>query len=286
MADEATTALVQALRSADSLGGASELFSQYAAPVLGGIGAFFKGYGKSSARRLGKRKLDQMLGMRSTNGYKRRKIRQTFSKGRDRISGFYGRFKPTFGKELKFLDTLTDEEAFLINKWSLVSTVMLVGRDTGPSDRIGRNFTIRSLQWRFNIVKQIGIPSVTIRVAVVHDKQSNGKVPTQEDIWVIQPSGLTQPQWQQYRNLENISRFEILWDKTYTLDAWTGNQSPTSINDTYYKKVNIKVEMSGTSGPATMLDVKDNSIHVFAIQSLVTANPVHLHGTFRIRFTG
>jgi len=109
MAD-ATELLVQALRDENTLKGAADLFSEYAAPILSGIGSFLTPVVKSTAKMATKRKLQEMLGLRAKQrGYKRRRIGgyPKYRKGYERLSGFYGKFKPAFGKELKFFDTLS-----------------------------------------------------------------------------------------------------------------------------------------------------------------------------------
>ncbi len=242
-----------------------------------------------------KRKFDQLLGMVSGQGpikYRRTQYPRLprFRKGYERVSGFSGRFKPTqFGKELKFFDTKVVALGTISQTWLRIAAINLVGRGTGPNQRNGRNFIIRSLQMRFKIRKNEGFDEDTVRIVVVLDRQTNGDNMTQQQLW--QDTGDTNANWRSYRNLENISRFEILWDKTYTLNAYTaisGSEKITSLADTYYKKVNIKVEMSGTSGTATITDIKDNSIHVWACSE---RNPefvqaINFRGTFRIRFTG
>jgi len=256
---------------------------------LGGVAA---SVGKAELKRQARRLISEgkrMLGINArTTKFKRMTGQRLplYQKGHQRVAGFYGRFKPTFGKELKFFDTIIDNFS-TVDEWKplhgLTVALNTVGRGTAPNERIGRNFTLRTLQYKFKILKDLGADEFTYRVVIVLDHQANGELPTKEDIWLTPGPGPSA--WHSPRNLENISRFEFLWDKTYTLNAFTGNQSKTSTADSYYKKITIKTEMSGTAGPSTITDIKDNSITMWACLS-TPSFAARTTGTFRIRFTG
>ncbi len=239
-----------------------------------------------------KRKFDQYIGMLTQGPTKYRRTQgprlPRFQKGYERVSGFYGRFKPSFGKELKFFDT--EVSTTLNANWQVGNVVSTIGRGTGPNQRIGRNFTIRSIQMRYQLIKPAGLDQATFRILVILDRQTNGATFNGNAI-IVDGDAFDDTTWRGYRNLENISRFEILWDKTIDLNAESHDNAlttiaPTTISGTYYKKVNIKVEMSGTAEVATLSDIKDNSIHVRQCSSNSPADNVLFKYTFRIRFTG
>ncbi len=270
--------------------GAAEALGDYFGPRA------YKMLKKAAGRALtgaAKRKFDQLLGEISSQGPM--KYRRTqgprlprFRKGFERVSGFYGRFKPAFGKELKFLDSKVSTN--LNANWTPGEAVSLVGRGTDPNQRIGRNFTIRSIQMRYQVIKPAGLDQASFRILIVLDRQTNGEGFTGAQL-MTDGDDQNDTTWRAYRNLENISRFEILWDKTIDLNAESHDNAlttiaPTTITGTYYKKVNIKVEMSGTAGPASFTDVKDNSIQVKHCASNSPADTVLFKYTFRIRFTG
>ncbi len=280
--------------------GAAALAAQYG-PSIYKLGESVIGQeGKAELRRQARRLINagkRMMGIDNTVTKFRRRGKGArlprYQKGFQRVTGFYGRFKPTFGKELKFFDTNVNDAGSNTNSWHIAEigpTINLVGRGTGPNQRIGRNLVIRSLQFRYEVLKLSSIENAIYRFIVVLDKQANGTAPTGADIFV-NGSTSSQTTWQQYRNLANISRFEILWDKTFALNSYSHDNAlavvaPHHETGTYFKKVNIPVEMSGTAEVATLADINDNAIHIFGCLKFPTTGAVHMHGTFRIRFTG
>ncbi len=237
------------------------------------------------------RQVDKLMGINGRVGKFRRHRHgrlPRIRKGYERIAGFYGRFKPTFGKELKFRDTAFNSIP-IRDSWNIRDFISLVDKGTGPKQRIGRSYTIRSLQFRFHITKISTFSRAVVRMLIIWDKQTNGESFTGDQLIV---DGLlsTNRTYSQYRNLENISRFEILWDKTWVLNATTrttgGTPASNSISDSYYKKIAMRVEMKDTSGAATVTDVNDNSIVVMLCGDQSDNSALTLTGTFRIRFTG
>ncbi len=237
------------------------------------------------------RQVDKLMGInKRVSKFRRRQFTPRlprYAKGLERVTGVYGRFKPSFGKELKFKD-FNFTALGIRDAWINGVLVSLIDKGTGPTERIGRNYTIRSLQFRFSIKKVSTISNAIVRVVIILDKQTNGESFTGEDLFV---DGITAAAttWTRYRNLENISRFEILWDKTYYLDAksrtGSGAIASSQIVDSYYKKVNIPVHMKDTT-PSTLTDIQDNSIVVLFCGDLVGTTDLTWKGTFRIRFTG
>jgi len=215
-----------------------------------------------------------------------------YKKGFERVSGFYGRFKSGFGKELKFFDSNINFNT-VSDTWKPLqaSTVSLntIGRGTAPNLRIGRNFIMRSLNFRFFIDKTAETELLTYRIMIILDTQANGQNPTAAQIFAIPGPSINA--WSSYRNLENISRFVVLWDKTYDLNSFTQGPGQTAFaahakNDSYYKKIAIKTEMSGNDAVATITDIKDNSISLWACSTSPSTSSSKIVGTFRIRFTG
>lgn len=270
----------------------ARMLSKYGPYLAGAIPPLMKGVAKYEAGRQARRAMRYGARLVGLNGkvskFTRMKGKRLplYKKGYERLSGFYGKFKPAFGKELKFFDTIINiSDTNHLWKPLHINALNSVGRGTDPDQRIGRNFTTRTIQFKFRIEKIDLISTLTYRIVVVLDRQANGEVPNAAQIW-LNP-GPTTSAWHSPRNLENIERFEFLWDKTYTLDAMSGGSSgrAVSIADSYYKKIHLKTEMSGTAGPATITDIKDNSITLWACTNTSAANAVTT-GTFRIRFTG
>jgi len=244
--------------------------------------------GTSVITQVAKRKIADMLGYTAKQPRRKRRryksMMPTYRKGFDRVGGFYGRFKPDFGKELKFFDTITTNLPVL-DDWSAGVGVSLIGKGTGPSVRVGRALTIRSLQMRLKVSKDVGVQALVVRIIVLLDKQTNGENFSPNDVWLNGGTSSTTT-WSAYRNLEFVDRFEILWDKTYTFNSRSDANGKTTIADSYYKKINIPMLIGGTADTAfaPIADIQTNNIYV--AQCADTPSDSKISYSFRVRFTG
>lgn len=269
----------------------TELASKYGPAIVAGGGTIAAGAGRAELRRQARRLINigkRMIGMEEKVGKFKYKAPR-YRKGYERLTGVYGRFKPEFGKELKFFDTNVTADN-IPDEWSSINFVHNIPKETGPSDRIGRRYTIKSLQMRLNITKRPNVESVIIRIIIVLDKQTNGEFLTGDQLFV---AGATQgpTTWSKYRNLENLDRFEILWDKTYHMDATSGTNAAamrgipaTTIADSYFKRVNIPILVAEKAGSPSIADVATNSVHVMYCSN--EENLSDISYDFRVRFTG
>ncbi len=207
-----------------------------------------------------------------------------FRKGFTRTSGFFGRFGSN--QELKFHDVALDDT--LVDSGGTVTpSVNLITQGTGASERIGRKFTIRSINWRFRIeggraANEDTPLDDTIRVIMYVDKQANGATAAVTDI-------LSTADFQSFNNLGNKNRFRTLMDRTYTVNIMaasgadaTAEWSYESHDDTFFKKVNIPIEIAGT-GSAAITDIQSNNIGVL----LISDNGVNtgFKSQLRLRFS-
>ncbi len=97
--------------------------------------------------------------------------------------------------------------------------------------------------------------------------------------------------YQAFNNLNNKSRFRVLYDKTFTLNTLAAAGDGTS-NDSgavqrsfsFFKDVNIPMEYSGTANPSVIGEVRTNNI--FGIMISESGNStVALDSKFRFRFS-
>lgn len=108
------------------------------------------------------------------------------------------------------------------------SALPLNGIGSGPSffQRIGRRIrmtTVRiSGQLVFSGTNPGAIPNEYLRIMVVYSKQTNGAVPTLNDILqdVDHVGGLTNNAYSGF-NLDNRYRFEVIMDKRISFGQWT-----------------------------------------------------------------
>ncbi len=221
---------------------------------------------------------------------------------RQRMTGFRqvgtweprGRRAVADGVELKFHDIDWDEAAadFSAGVISNASSLVLIGQGVTESTRVGRKCVIKSIGWRAQLeriaVSSTGIAaSEVIRLIIVQDKQANGAAPT-----VSGTGGLLESaNYQAFNNLNNKSRFRVLYDKTFTLNTLAAAGDGTS-NDSgavqrsfsFFKDVNIPMEYSGTANPSVIGEVRTNNI--FGIMISESGNStVALDSKFRFRFS-
>lgn len=207
------------------------------------------------------------------------------------------------GMELKFLDsgkstsisTGAPVAAHIIDPTSgdSVGGLANVGVGTGPSQRDGRKYVVKSLWIRGMVwlTTKTGAASAldarTVRLVVVHDRQTNGAAPTILEIFNTATPGTLAMQ-----NLEYSQRYKILVDKTMTLE-WTAAANDAAATGTYsgqakpfsiYKgKLNIPVTSHGTGGTGAIADISDNSLHILAFASDADCNVNYVS---RVRFVG
>lgn len=169
----------------------------------------------------------------------------------------------------------------------------------GPTQRIGKSITIKSVQVRGSV----NVPGVTISssfetpyvfLALVHDTQTNGAQCTGPDVFT-NPGAVYHTLVTPFRNLINSKRFKILKSACLPFpvaDAWyTGSanvSSGTSVTFDWYLPCEIPVNFTdGTEGKVA--NVVDNSLHVLAAVSTgphITGPPAYLDYSARIRFLG
>jgi len=181
--------------------------------------------------------------------------------------GFYGRYRrQAQTAELKFHD-LSPADALITQAGTVItSSCLLIAQGTGESQRIGRRITIRSIQWRYDLI----LPFTTsvsnhdiVRIIVYQDKQTNGATASISDV-------LETDQYQSYYNLANKNRFRILYDRRITQnvaaaagDGSTNDTISNAYQGTWNKRVNIPVEYSGTGGALT--DLRSNNIGIMLL---------------------
>lgn len=215
--------------------------------------------------------------------------RRAWGPGYSRQGGFYGRFRPgpAAGGELKFFDVTLDD-AVIAAGGAITDSINLIAQGITESTRGGRKCTIKSIYWRYHVTlpevndaADPGLPD-TIRMILYVDKQANGATAAVTDI-------LADAQFQAFRNLANSQRFAILLDKQITMNylglaggTVAGAVAQTHVNrdGTFFKKCNIPLEFSDTTGAIT--EIRSNNIGVLLISQ---AGIGGFLSQFRLRFS-
>lgn len=216
------------------------------------------------------------------------------ARGFVRQSGFYGRYagagRKRYAKsETKFFDT-----QFIVGGLNasprgiiVLDSMNLVPQGVLEDNRIGRKMCIKSIQVKLQIEKEeskVSPENDVFRFMVVLDKQANGAAATAPDV-------LDSNSFFSFFNLENSSRFLILYDKHMVLrtngaadsatGVWGGQTKWLQIS----KRVNIPIEFGGVTG--ALAEVRSNNIFLLAAQQdqPIGASPILGNGRCRIRFS-
>lgn len=187
------------------------------------------------------------------------------------------------GKELKFVDY--SYAGNVGTSWALempaVGSFNAVAAGSGESERIGRKITNNSLFIRGVLRENTsGIVCSRTRLVLVKDCQTNGASLTPA---TIMAGGIDS-----FRNLEQISRFKVLYDKTFVLTPMISHDGTTKFTNVPLRSFSINVKLTGDTlydGPtAGISDITDNSYHLISICSVSTG--VTLTYDARFRYTG
>ncbi len=186
--------------------------------------------------------------------------------------------------EIKFIDFELDTEAFT-GAWAAknpttVNCLSAVAQGDGESDRDGRTYYITSIHIKgeFNIAaieaSTAPLNDRVSRICVVWDKQTNNTEIVATD---VMDAGQSNDVYA-YRNLQEVTRFVILYDKTVTIrppqtnegaaNAYAAGAAIRRFKFDHYFKRPIKVVMTGTSG--VVGSVSNNSLAVIGISDSAT----------------
>lgn len=206
-----------------------------------------------------------------------------------RTGGFYGRYRRggrstsccgTQG-ELKFLDTARAAAA-VATGGTVDTNLVVIPQDDTESGRNGRKVVVKNLWFHGELVVPNTVTNTadtdTIRLLVVQDKQANGAAFTAAQV-------MAQVDYIGFRNLENQSRFKILWDTSMTINAST--QVVNSTGDcskqwSKYIKCNIPMYYDSTATSGAITTQRSNSVAVLAF---TRAGLMTLAYRCRIRYT-
>ena len=207
--------------------------------------------------------------------------------GITRQVGYYGRFSGLPTGELKFHDIDVDDTTVSATGEILNGgTVNIIPQGTTEVQRIGRKCTIKSINWRYDIVRNdtTAIWDVeVVRVILYLDKQANGATATVAGI-------LESTDYQSFNNLANKGRFLTLMDRKHVLkpnagfgDGTTNAFSDDLVYDEFFKKCNIVLEYDNSATTGVLTTIRSNNIGVLLISKLGTGTL--FNSKMRLRFS-
>lgn len=200
-------------------------------------------------------------------------------------------------KERKYAEvTYGDTAAATGSQW-LGSLSALVTQGTAENQRIGRKYTIRSISLRGEVkmpnnATTLGVsyPQADVaRIIVVNDKQPNGTTANFAEIFSVgaasSAGGPGTIDMRAFRNMDNISRFDILLDRMIYVQnsAYTGGSgsAQTAIKPfSLYRKCFIPVEMKDVTGSVANVTTNNVAVYIIGSAGYCTVNAIA-----RIRFS-
>lgn len=199
----------------------------------------------------------------------------------------YSKIAPS-SAELKFLDT-SFVDAVVANTASIVEdSICPIVQGYDEDERIGRKVMLKSVTFRYQMtlpeVNQAATPSSGdhLRVILYQDKQTNGAAATASLILESTTN------FQSFYNLTDRARFNILYDKTHTLNYMTLTSDAVTKFDQAgrtaafgtYVKCNVPLEFSGVTGGLS--ELRTNNIGILLCSNTGVCGFV---GNCRIRYT-
>lgn len=180
----------------------------------------------------------------------------------------------SLSQELKTIDV---SPSLTVDTTGAVSLLNGCQRGTDYVERIGRELRLRSVDVLLTaqVTSATGVDQIH-RYLLVFDKQPNGVALTLADV-------LSTPSVDAQLNLNNESRFRILADERYHLNASgePGSQKAVHIAQRLALRVRFN---SGTAG--TVADIATGSLYLITIGSIAAgATAGTLSGRSRVRFT-
>jgi len=210
--------------------------------------------------------------------------------GTFRRVGFYGRYgrvalQQGHAPELKFFDTALAFNFDVTGEVPATGQLTLIPQGDTESTRDGRIAYIKSVQIRGRAAMTPGAAatiSPTVYLYLVLDTQANGAAAAITDVFTSNDMGANM------LNLNNSGRFRILkkWVIPFNVTAGaTTAYNSYAVPVEFYKKCNIKVDWSSTTGAIT--EIRSNNLFLCAgAQGDAADDTVAFAGTCRLRFQG
>lgn len=185
------------------------------------------------------------------------------------------------GKELKFVDYTYGINP-VTSTWQLevpsTGALNAVAQGSGESQRNGRKITNASLHIKGNFsLTTSRAHGVEVRIVVVKDNQTNGAALTPANVMTQGVHG--------FRNLEWVSRYTVLADKTYVLNPSITHTGTTNDGNAPIRPFSLNVNLSGTTSfddvNADISDITDCAYQVISCCSAANAAQIQYQSRFR-----
>lgn len=224
-----------------------------------------------------------------------------------------GNYRKTTKGELKYFDGETDVVGGLsgvpvgVTGTIVDESLNLIKQGTQPSQRIGRKVVVKRLQMRGHVRLQSVVAGITpnrplrFRLIVYCDKQCNGAAGSAEQILQSRNNSADASvdkdvTLDNYRNMEYIDRYRIIYDKTHTLNPLTLSTADVSglridssgVYKTFNfgKNMNLEIIWGTVAASGTIDQIQSNNLGVMCIVDDNTqSEDWQLKYQWRLRYT-
>lgn len=191
----------------------------------------------------------------------------------------YRTYKPRTYPKGKMVEWKSIDAAGNIAVNTTGNVVLLNGTSMGTdlTNRVGRRITVRSLQLAatMSVTSSTGTDQYH-RIMLVKDNDPRGSLPAITDI--ISAIGINN-----LRNLDNRTRFNILFDRKIQLNASAESGSSKFIK--FYKKLYMDEEFNSTNN-GTITDITKGALYLIVLGDQVAgAQAGNCNYQTRVRFT-
>ncbi len=202
-----------------------------------------------------------------------------------RTAGYYGRFAA--GKENKFFDTTLGFTIDITGEVPATGQLALIPQGVTESTRVGRKAFIKSIYIKVCLAllpAATANPSGVTEIYLCQDTQTNGAAAGVSDVFEGSVLSIA------VRNLSNTTRFKILkkWKHLWNPHgAAAGDLTNQTKQITWFKKVNIPIEYSSTTGAISEICCNNIFLMAGAFQETTSSidDLVNVTGVCRLRFT-
>lgn len=189
--------------------------------------------------------------------------------------------------ESKFLDTAIPSTTITSAGAILNSSMCIVPQGTQQQQRAGKKILVTSVAFRgvLDLPSQINQSLCTnnVRLVLYLDKQTNGNTATVAEL-------LQEVNESSFRNMNQVNRFEFIYDKIHTLNQHGVIFNTTAITNRvqkyikFFKKCRIPIIYDQTATTGALTTIRSNNIGLMAI-STSDSLLLNFEGICRIRFS-
>ncbi len=166
------------------------------------------------------------------------------------------------------------QQATAVTDAGTILQVSAIPQNDSSQGRDGGQCKITSFRFAYNITQSASASRTLFRVMIVHDKQTNQ---AQFALTDLLEDGTVVDAIHSAYNINNASRFNVLYDKVHALS--TANE--VSVYRTIIKKLNLKIRFDSSAADVT--DLSQDSLALVFIGDQVTNDP-SIAFNWRLRF--